>query len=445
MDSLIRNLAVLAASLSLLIVSSACAPEKEETVKIGMITSLQGSLAGYGGYLANAAVLATREINAAGGLHADGRRVELLIRDDASDPNRAVTAARELIEEDGIVAMVGPIGSGPTLQVADLTLAARIPQITCCATSPLLTERPETDRFLFRTAASDVLQAGVLAKVLDGIEGFDDNSDLAACEDPAIIYLDNDYGRPLSDAVEQALEATGQTIETYAVLEEQASYASTVDAVLATTPDCVVLILYAVEAAVILREAVDRVGMVPDGMRWIGTDGIKDNTLSELVGVEELPFTLIGTAPAPPATNPQGDAFAAAFIATFGGLNEAETNYVAPGIFSDNQYDAVAMLLLAIEMAGSSDGPAIRDALNNIRAVPGSNRSLVNPVALADGLAQIRAGEQIDYIGASGDVDFDARGDVYGPFEIWRYDSVNETFETLTTFAANELLPEDSQ
>jgi ABC-type branched-subunit amino acid transport system substrate-binding protein len=442
MNSFTNTLALRLSLLATLGFSIGCAPEEDETVKVGLITSLQGGLAGFGGYLANAAILAVREVNASGGLHAESKRVELIILDDASNATRAVAAARQLIEEDEVVAIVGPIGSGPTMQVADLTLAAQIPQVTCCATSSLLTDRPETDRYLFRTAASDTLQARVLTNIILGIDGI---TELPACTSPEIIYINNDYGLPLANALQADLNTRGLSTEASIIEESQSSYASTVEAVLARSPDCIVLISYAGEAAVVLRDAVELSMMLPESLRWIGTDGIKATDLATMVGVTELPFIVQGTAPSTPATNPQGDAFVASFLATFGGLDESGTTYAPPGSFADSQYDAMAMTLLAIEIAGSGDGPAIRDSLLSIRAEDGVQQSLVAPTALAEGLAEIRAGQRIDYIGAAGDIDFDARGDVYGPFEVWRYNSAEETFTTLTTFSASELLGSGSQ
>ncbi len=93
--------------------------------------------------------------------------------------------------------------------------------------------------------------------------------------------------------------------------------------------------------------------------------------------------------------------------------------FVAPGVFATNQYDAAALMMLAIEVAGRLDGRATRDALVNIR--PGSGSSLVSALELSAGLQRIREGNQIDYEGASGPVDFNATGDVAGQYEVWHY------------------------
>ena len=95
--------------------------------------------------------------------------------------------------------------------------------------------------------------------------------------------------------------------------------------------------------------------------------------------------------------------------------------------FSSNQYDAVALLALAIARAGSTDGVAIRDALLEVSGPPSDTGGLVEPGALAAGLADVRRGTDVDYQGASGNVNFDALGNVVTAYEIWRYDAPGST------------------
>jgi ABC-type branched-subunit amino acid transport system substrate-binding protein len=81
-------------------------------------------------------------------------------------------------------------------------------------------------------------------------------------------------------------------------------------------------------------------------------------------------------------------------------------------------YDAFILAALALHRAGSFDGIAVRDALREVAGPPGVQ---VGAGQFAEALQLIAAGEEIDHQGASGTVDFDARGDVPGLVEIWTF------------------------
>ena len=107
--------------------------------------------------------LALKHVNQGGGV--SGRPVEFAIGDTTSDPDKAVAAARRLIEVEGVHAIVGPNSSRNTLPVAERVLGpAGIPGVTFSASSPMLTAAADRD-FLFRTALSDVAQGPVLARI----------------------------------------------------------------------------------------------------------------------------------------------------------------------------------------------------------------------------------------------------------------------------------------
>ena len=80
-------------------------------------------------------------------------------------------------------------------------------------------------------------------------------------------------------------------------------------------------------------------------------------------------------------------------------------------------FDAGMLIALAIEKADSDETDAIREALREVAGPPGE---LVSPTDIAHALELIRSGKDVDYVGASGELDFDANGDVNGTMEIWR-------------------------
>lgn len=90
---------------------------KKEPVKIGLVTTLSGLSSSMGINTRNAAMLSIEQVNREGGI--DGRKVELIIKDDRADPETALLACNELIEE-GVVAILGPFISTVTMKTLPL-------------------------------------------------------------------------------------------------------------------------------------------------------------------------------------------------------------------------------------------------------------------------------------------------------------------------------------
>jgi branched-chain amino acid transport system substrate-binding protein len=99
-----------------------------EPIKIGVIVSLSGPYAGLGQPEKNALEMELQDLNDAGGVN--GRPVELIFEDDATDEAKAVAAASKLIEQDQVVAIIGPTGTGQTMAVRGDVERGAIPQVS---------------------------------------------------------------------------------------------------------------------------------------------------------------------------------------------------------------------------------------------------------------------------------------------------------------------------
>jgi branched-chain amino acid transport system substrate-binding protein len=99
-----------------------------EPIKVGAILSLTGNYAGLGGPEKKALELQIQQINDAGGIN--GRSIQLLIEDDGTDEAKAVSAAAKLIEQDGVVAILGATGTGQSMAIRGDVERAGIPQIS---------------------------------------------------------------------------------------------------------------------------------------------------------------------------------------------------------------------------------------------------------------------------------------------------------------------------
>ncbi|WP_052666902.1 ABC transporter substrate-binding protein [Nitriliruptor alkaliphilus] len=108
-----------------------------DPIRIGMATTLSGSIALFGEANRNAAQLAVEEINEAGGLL--GRPVELIVRDDHAAPEEGVSIARDLIIDEGVVAMLGPVSSGVALAMTEVSAERQVPFIVHTSNTEALT------------------------------------------------------------------------------------------------------------------------------------------------------------------------------------------------------------------------------------------------------------------------------------------------------------------
>ncbi|WP_416841089.1 ABC transporter substrate-binding protein [Haloferax sp. DFSO52] len=144
--------------------------------------------------------------------------------------------------------------------------------------------------------------------------------------------------------------------------------------------------------------------LVPDGLRSGSMPGQVGNDMENVTG----------TAPAAGGPNQS----------TFNQLFEDEYG-AAPGVFTSQCYDSVAIQLLSNAAAGENSGPAIRDQMRRM-ANPGG--MTVGPSNLVEGIEAAANGEDIDYQGASSSVNFDEKGDpAEAAYAIWEFDAANDS------------------
>ena len=123
-----------------------------EPYVIGAVLSLTGAQAGLGGPEKNVIEMEVARINEEGGIN--GRPLEVIIEDDASDVDQAVAATTKLIEQDGVLAIIGSTGTGQTMAMRAEIDAAGIPQVSL-AGSLVITQ--EFDPLVFQTPWSNAL------------------------------------------------------------------------------------------------------------------------------------------------------------------------------------------------------------------------------------------------------------------------------------------------
>ena len=145
-------MAVLSAALavSLAIFIGGCGTKKSSnsgSIKVGAIVSLTGQYAALGQPEKNTLDMEVQKINAAGGIN--GKQIQLFVQDDATDDATAVAAASKMINQDKVVAIIGPTGSSATMAIRGDINRAGIPEISMAAATPITNP---VDKLVFATA-----------------------------------------------------------------------------------------------------------------------------------------------------------------------------------------------------------------------------------------------------------------------------------------------------
>ncbi len=167
----------------------------QETIKIGFFAPITGPVAADGASAKQSVDLAVKEVNAAGGIL--GKKVELIVYDDRLNPQEAVAIANKLIEKDQVVGVVSGSYSGPTRVTAPIFAKARVPMVAGYAVHPDVTKGSDSN---FRN--------GFLGEVEGGAAG-EYAVKVLKSKKPAIINMDNDFGREISAGFAKRAEALG--------------------------------------------------------------------------------------------------------------------------------------------------------------------------------------------------------------------------------------------
>ena len=368
--------------------------ESGEPIRIGTLIDVTGDLAVFGPPIVAATDLAALLINEAGGIN--GREIEMVHRDSGTSPQIATDAASALVNIDGVEAIVGSLSSGVTLAVAEsVTIPNGAVLMSPASTSPAISALNDND-FVFRTTVSDALQGVIAAQVASQL-GYDN---------VATLYINNAYGEGLSDVFSETFESLGGTVSAAVPIEGgQASYVSELRQASQGGATVLMAMSYPETAGVYLREAVE--GQFFEDFMFV--DGTKNQEMFDQIGADNFEGNY-GTAPGAPGTPTQE---------TFKDLYASKLDGDPSSLFISEAFDAAAILALAIAEAGSEDGDDIKAAIRKVASAPGEK---VGPGDLPRAVELIAAGEDIDYVGAAGDQEFDENGDVLNTIEIWKID-----------------------
>ena len=365
---------LLAASIASACLAGTALASGHTEIKIGIIVGLTGPIESLTPQMASGAELAMMEVSESGLLL--GGSTVTPVRGDSTciDSAAATSVAEQQITSDGVKAIVGGDCSGVTGAILEnVALPNGIVMVSPSATSPGLSHQNNEDNGLFfRTAPSDARQGVVMTEVLMEL----------GINEVAVTYTNNDYGKGLADSFQAAFEAAGGTVTINAAHEDgKGDYSAEVGALASAGGQRLVVAGYVDQGGSgIIRAALDSGAFdtfhLPDGMI---SDSLTDNFGNEIDGsTGQVPGT------DSPGAAKYVDLAAGAFDAT------------SP--FSAESYDAAALIMLAMQAAGSAESADFKDKVMDVANAPGEK---IFPGELAKALQILADGGDVDYVGAS--------------------------------------------
>jgi branched-chain amino acid transport system substrate-binding protein len=349
-----------------------------EPLRLGVLTPLTGAGGFDGPRMLKAMQLVADEINSAGGLL--GRKIELIVEDDQTNPEAAVRAARKLIEVNKVPVIMGTWASAVTAAVAPVCWESKT-FLTTVSGADTITQLPHQG-FLIRTQPNSQLQGKAHATFVASL----------GAKRVFLMSIQAPFAIPTRDRLTEILKQQGSELVGSLIYEkEKTTYRSEVDQALRAKPDLIYLNGYAPDTIVTLRDLY-RAGFT--GPRFAQSYAIPAKTLETLpLEVTENIYT----------GQPSADVGSPPFALAAKRLGIAE-----PDSYECQATDWISIVALTIAKAKEATGQALRD---NVRKITQGNGKKV--FSAVEGLKAIAAGEEINYEGASGPCDFTEIGDIF--------------------------------
>jgi len=251
-----------------------------DVIKVGVVAELTGDVPAIGASCKNAAEMAVKEVNDAGGLEVGGKKyqVQLFIEDNAGKADQSAAAAQKLITQQNVVAIIGPNASRYAIPAAEIAESSKIPLITPWSTNPkttLDTQSGASKKYVFRACFIDPFQGRVVAKfALDQLK----------TTKAAVLYdVASDYNKGIAEFFKQTYEENGGTVvafETYTTGDKD--FSAQLTKIKDAAPEVIFLPNYYSEVPLQIQQA-HRLGIeVP----FLGSDSWGSAELISLCGAE---------------------------------------------------------------------------------------------------------------------------------------------------------------
>lgn len=332
-----------------------CQRSSDSMVKVGLIAELTGDIPAVGTSCKNAAELAVKEINDAGGITISGKnyKVELFIQDSASKPDQAAAAAQKLITQNNVIAIVGPNASSNAIPASEIAETSKTVLITPWSTNPKTTRDSRTGepkKYVFRACFTDVFEGHILGKFAAGNLGV---------KRAAILFdVASEVLKSQSELFRNSFEKNGGTVvayETYTTGDKD--FSAQLTKIKNASPEIVFLPSYYTDVPLQVQQA-HRLGV---NVPFLGSDAWSTEELIKMCGSECEGFYFCNHYSAD-TKNPATRKFIETYTARYG---------KTPDDVAALTYDAFGLLREAIAKSSKLDRQAVRDSLSSIREYDG--------------------------------------------------------------------------
>lgn len=338
--------------------------QAQEPIKIGLVTALSGQSARAGEAITRGLAIAIDELNAKGGV-LNGRKFELVRRDDEATPAKGVTAARELLFKEKVAVLFGGLDTPVSIAIVPIMNQEKIPFMGPWAAGTPITKNGANPNYVFRVSAVDEIVDRAMLQYAQ--KTFNSKN----C---GMILVNNPWGESNEKGLMAALTAKGLKpagIEKFEMND--------VDVVPHLTrlknagADCLFLVGNVGPSAQVVK-SLDRMGWKPPIVSHWGPAG---GRFTELAGPSAKDVHFVQTYSFFGKQSPVGDKVLKALMAKYSDIKGPGD--VTPAVGVANAYDAMMLTALAIQNAGSTAGPAIREGYYKIGQYQGLIKNYVKP------------------------------------------------------------------
>ena len=399
-DRCLKPTVIFALSLIAGILTTAC-EQQQAGLKLGNLLPTTGDLSSIGQNMSGVVELAVEKINECGGVNENP--VTVISQDTQTDPSAGSQAMTKLAEVDKVAGVVGSFASSVSSSAVTIAVRNKVMMISPGSTSPVFTRDAKKGKFKgywARTAPPDTYQARALA-VLAHKQGF---------KQVSTVVINNDYGVGFEKEFVEAFQKLGGKVVNSSSPVRYDPKAATLDseakAAFRGQPDAVAAVVYIETGSVLLKSAFEQ-GLSKD-VTILLTDGVYSEDFVKQVGKTGDGKSIIAGAL---GTVPGADGEGLSELREY--WKEKRAKEITA--FVPHAWDAAVLMMLAAEAANENTGVGIKSKIREVANAPGQEVSDV-----CEAIELVRKGEDINYQGASGNVDIDENGDVIGSYDVWK-------------------------
>jgi len=342
-----RQIPSFAASAALAALCLGGAAHAQDPVKIGVTQPLTGAFAASGNYVAQGARIAEDSINKAGGVL--GRKLQLVVEDNKSNPTEAVATAEKLIQRDKVPAMMGAWSSTLTLAVMPKLEEYGVPMLVETSSSGKITT--SGNPWIFRISPTSEMEARAFEPLVKqlGIKKAD------------FLATNNDFGLGASQEFSKMLKAAGVTIGAQETMDPKAvDFSAQLAKIKASGGDTVFVTTAVEQITLILRQAKEQ--QLKARIITTGGSNSPDQLIQQAGEAANGSMHLVFFTPWFPEAVKNPD-LAVAFVKEW----NARGHHVGGLTEGFRGWDGIATLVEAIKIAGKADPKAIQQALWNVK------------------------------------------------------------------------------